>query len=139
MVGAHQLRVSFYNLPLDSLTMRVNASRQASAGEQTLIRSPNTEVPMSTVKSTSSNDSCDRTRVECQIAYRNDMPLYALSASSPLLLGAQAYHEDVVCRQEGIVDQLHPMELPVDLQDSLTGLRHLHEDQLLVLLCFHAH
>ena len=62
-----------------ALLMRTKASRQASAGGHFSIRSERTDVAMRMVKSTSSNVSCERTRVECQMAYRNEIPVGSIS------------------------------------------------------------
>jgi hypothetical protein len=60
-----------------ALLIRTNASRQASAGGHFSARSPSTDVAERTLKSTSSIESCDRTSVECQMAYRKEMPISA--------------------------------------------------------------
>lgn len=57
-----------------ALLIRSKASRHASAGGHFSIMSPSTDVAAKIVKSTSSSVSLDRTTVECQMAYRKDIP-----------------------------------------------------------------
>lgn len=64
-----------------ALDMRSNASRQASAGGHLSTRSPRTDVAARIVKSTSSIESRDLTSGECQMAYRNEIPISVVSTT----------------------------------------------------------
>jgi hypothetical protein len=91
--------VDLSTIEIVALLMRRKASRHASAGGHLTLRSVRTDVAIKTVKSTSSSVSCERTSVECQIAYRKDMPANSLTHINELLSEKiLAAHEQVMRR-----------------------------------------